>query len=173
LEKVIDETNKSSFGENVMYKYYDVDDRYIILHDCIAENMSWKNGTISFKFTNGFWVTPEHEKSTLQQTVRTGTSKVYFHLVDEVEEDIRVYVFTPRKTGKDIRKEWKLKKLIKAINSGLCRLEFLSQYKEYNSQMIECWLWFDKKPYHKECILKISTDKVTYCWNELCSDKPW
>jgi hypothetical protein len=34
---------------------------------------------------------------------------------------------------KDIRKEWKLKKLIKAINSGLCRLEFLSQYKEYNS----------------------------------------
>jgi hypothetical protein len=39
--------------------------------------------------------------------------------------------------------------------------------------MIERWLWFDKKPYHKECILKILTDKVTYCWNELRSDKSW
>jgi hypothetical protein len=96
-----------------MYKFYDVDDRYIILHDCIAENMSWKNGTISFKFTNGFWVTPEHEKSTLQQTVRTGTSKVYFHLVDEVEEDIRVYVFTPRKLEKIYEKSGNSKNLLR------------------------------------------------------------
>ena len=46
-------------------------------------------------------------------------------------------------------------------------------YKAYHAQIFECWIWFDKKPYHMECEMKMSTDKATYCWNELCKDKVW
>lgn len=32
---------------------------------------------------------------------------------------------------------------------------------------------FDKKPYHKECIIKISAPEVSYYWNNLCENRVW
>lgn len=72
-----------------------------------------------------------------------------------------------------VREEWELSKLIECINSGKYTLEFLYQYKGYNSMIIECCLWSDKKPYDRECQLKLPLSQVRYCWNDLCEDKEW
>ncbi len=150
-----------------MYKHYDTDE-HISLHDCRATKVKYEDGTISFYFLDGFWVWSENG----DPTVRTDASEVRFHLESEDETDITIYVFV-KKRKHTRRKEWELKKLIKIINSGKYELEFLYQYKAYHAQIFECWLWFDEKPYHMECELKMSTDKATYCWNELCKDKVW
>lgn len=156
-----------------MYKHYDTTDELISLHDCKAEKLSFENGILSFYLSDGFWVLSNHEENCFEKTVKTDAAQVQFHLVDEDKYDISIYVFTWKKFRKSIRKAWKLKKFIKAINNGSCKLEFLCQYKAYNARIIECWLWFDKKPYHKECELKITTDRVTYCWNQLREDRQW
>jgi len=158
---------------NSEYKHYDTEDEFLSLHDCNTEKVLFENGILSFYFENGFWITPEHKSSNLEQTVRTDFAKVDFHLAYGDEGDITIYVFSKKAFGKVIREEWKLNKLINAINSGSCRLEFLYQYKGYNELIIECCLWFDKKPYYKECQLKISETEVVYCWNNLCEDKIW
>lgn len=155
------------------YKHYDTDDRFLSLHDCYAQKVSFKNGILSFYFENGFWITSEHELNCLEKTVRTDSSKVEFHFSQNDENDVTFYVFSKTIFGKVVREEWQLNKLINAINSNNCKLEFLYQYKGYNEQIIECWLWSDKKPYHKECQLKISATKVVYCWNDLCEEKTW
>ena len=66
-----------------------------------------------------------------------------------------------------------MSKLIECVNSEKYTVEFLYQYKGYNSIIIECWIWSDKKPYHRECELKISLTNVEYCWNDLCKDREW
>ena len=61
----------------------------------------------------------------------------------------------------------------KNINNKNCAHEFLYQYKGYNSMIIECWIWSNKKPYHRECELKLSIKDVNYCCNELCKESEW
>ena len=77
------------------------------------------------------------------------------------------------KFKKTIREEWKLSQLIEHINNQKCTLEFLYQYKGYNSRVIDCWFWSDKKPFHRECLIKLRIEKVEYCWNNLCGDREW
>ena len=86
--------------------------------------------------------------------------------------DITVYVFY-RKRNKAIRKEWSADKLLKRINSGKYSLEFLYQYRDFNSRILKCMLVKGKKRYFRECEIIIATDKVTYCWNKLCEDRKW
>ncbi len=52
-------------------------------------------------------------------------------------------------------------------------LEFLYQYVDYNSRIIECELKFDKNPYYRECVMKISAPEVSYYRNNLREDSPW
>jgi len=152
-----------------MYKHCDINDEYISLHDCHATNISYENGIIIFAFPKGIWVINEHPCNELGETVRTGMAEVRLRLDSGIEDDITVYIYE-KKFKKTIREEWSLSKLMKHINDKHCTLEFLYQYKGYHSMIIECWLWSDKKPYHRECELKLSLKDVTYCWNELCDD---
>ena len=157
-----------------MYLHYDNEhDEWMTLHDCFAEKASLVDGVLTFYFSDGFWITPNHEASHLEETVRTDASEVRFHLENEDPSDVWVYVYTEKEQGKALRKEWELQELIDRINEGYCRLEFLYQYKSFHARIVECWLWLKKKPYHKPCDLKISTDKVTYCWNHLREDRRW
>jgi len=132
----------------------------------------FESGVLTFVFENGYWVASEHPSNTTQKTLRTNTAEVRFCLEFGDESDTNIYVFE-EKFGKTIRKEWKLSKLLERVNSKNYTLEFLYQYKGYNSIIIECWLWSDKKPYHRECELKLSIKDVKYYWNDLCEDKEW
>ena len=59
---------------------------------------------------------------------------------------------------------------MKLINNEKYTLEFLYQYRGHNSMIVECWLWSEKKPYHRECELKLLLKTVRYCWNNLQED---
>ncbi|MDE5780343.1 MAG: hypothetical protein K2I03_02545 [Lachnospiraceae bacterium] len=159
--------------EDFSYKYHDNEGSNISLHDCRATSTSVNNGILSFYFPDGFWLGENHSDNYLKKTVRTDESKVDFHLVYKDVEDITIYIFTEEKKGKTIREECDLKNFISCINDGSYELEFLYQYKGYNSIILNCWIWFNEKPYSKECELVISTSKTAYYWNKLCEDRSW
>ena len=153
-----------------MYKHCDVSNEYISLHDCHATSILYENGVITFIFPDGIWVISEHPNNELDKTVRTDMAEVKLYLDSGSEDDITAYIFE-EKLKKTIREEWKLSKLMESINEKNCTLEFLYQYKGYNSMIIECCLWSNKKPYHRECELRLSFKEVKYCWNELCEER--
>lgn len=155
-----------------MYKYCEKDDEHISLHDCHATNVTYENGVLTFCFEDGIWITSEYSDNILNKTVRTDEAVVRFYLESGEESDISIYVFE-EKLKMTVREEWNISRLIESINSKKFTLEFLYQYKGYNSRVIECWLWSDKKPFHRECELKLRIIKVEYCWNNLCEDREW
>jgi hypothetical protein len=120
-----------------------------------------------------FGFLPTTPKVILSNLVRTDFSKVEYTLEDGADYDVTIYVFKKNLFKKTIRIEWTIEKLLNSINSGKCKLEFLYQYVDYNSRIIECELKLNKKPYHQECIMKISVPKVSYYWNKLREDCPW
>ncbi len=151
----------------------DKDEKHLSLHDCIAEHAYFKNGKLGFEFSDGFWIAPNHPDSNLSNVVKTDFSKVEFTLEDGEDYDVTVYVFEKTFFKKVIRIEWTIQKLLNKINSGKCRLEFLYQYIDGDSRIVECELKLDKKPYRHECIMKISATEVSYYWNNLCEDRSW
>ena len=155
-----------------MYKYCDINDEYISLHDCHATKIIYENGILTFVFNDGIWVTQGHPSNSSDKTLRTDVAEVKFYLKYGNECDITMYVFE-EEVKKTVREEWKISKLIESVNNEKYTLEFLYQYKGYNSVLIECWLWSDKEPYHRECELKLSLTDVKYYWNGLCEDREW
>lgn len=155
-----------------MWKHCDRTDEYISLHDCHATKIAFEKGVLTFGFADGIWVCPGHPNSTIDKTVRTNEAEVRFFLESGDESDITIYVFEAE-GKKTLRKEWELANLLEHVNSGKGTVEFLYQYKGYGSWIMECWLWSGKKPYHRECELKISLTGVEYCWNDLCEDREW
>jgi len=153
-----------------MYQHCDKDDTVISLHDCRAEKVSFENGDLTFYFPDGFWVLPSNEENHTEDCIKTDASEASFHLMLD-EDDVSIYVYTQKKHGKAIRRKWEVSKLIKEINSGKYQLEFLYQYTAYLQRVVACWLWFDKKPYNKECELWIELTGVTYKWNRLRLDR--
>lgn len=143
-----------------MWRHLDNGDSKVSLHDCRATKVSFKNGNLSFLFTDGIFLVKD------KKVLKTGSARVKFYLENRDEDDITIQVFK-KKLNKIIREEWTLKKLIKGINKGKYELEFLYRYQGYNSMIFECWLWFDKKPYHMECTLKMYIDKLEYYWSDI------
>lgn len=154
-----------------MYKHCD-NDEFISLHDCHATKVLFENGILTFGFEDGFWIVPGHPENVTDKTIRTDSAEVQFVLEFGDEYDVNCYVFH-KKFRKTIREEWELAKLIGCINDKNDTLEFLYQYKSDHSMMIECWLWSKKKPYHRECELKLSLTDVKYYWNDLQKDREW
>jgi len=156
-----------------MYRYHQTNDEHISLHDCRAESASFENGVLAFDFREGFWIGPGHPENQGERPVGTDSSRVEFRLESGDETDAVVYVYTEKGNDTALREEWPLSRLLECINSEGCSLEFLYQYKGYQSLLIECWLWFDKKPYHKECELRLQVSGVEYFWNQLLEDRVW
>ena len=125
------------------FSHCDHDEKYLTLHDCIAERAYFENGKLGFEFDDGFWVSPDHPESNSSDLVRTDHSKVEYTLEDGEDYDVTVYVFKKSFSKKAIRAEWTLQELVYKINTGKCKLEFLYQYIDYNSRIIECELKFE------------------------------
>ena len=155
------------------FSHCDHNEKYLTLHDCIAERAYFGNGRLGFEFNDGFWISPDHPESNFSNIVRTDLAKVEYTLEDGEDYDVTVYVFKKSLFKKTVRAEWTIKELLNKINSGKYKLEFLYQYLDYRARMVECELHFDKKPYHQECIMKISAPEVCYYWNNLREDRPW
>ena len=155
-----------------MWKHCDTTDKFISLHDCHATKVAYEQGILTLGFEDGIWVCPGHPDSTIDKTVRTDGAEVRFFLEFGDESDITIYIYEEM-GKKTIRKEWELSNLLEHVNSGKGTLEFLYQYKGYGTWILECWLWSKKKPYHRECELKISLTGAEYCWNDLCEDREW
>ena len=155
------------------FLHCDNDERYISLHDCIAERAYFENGKLEFEFNDGFWVSPKHPESDLSQVVKTDFSKVEYTLENGDVYDVTIYTFSENFFKKTVRTELTVGELTDKINSGKFKLEFLYQYVDYNSRIIECELISSKKPYRTECVIKISTCEISYRWNSLCKDRPW
>ena len=151
-----------------MYKHCEMNDEHMSLHDCHATDVTYENGILTFCFEDGIWISSD----TLNKTVRTDKACVKFYLETEEDYDISVYVFE-KILKLTIRKEWHISKLLECINSKKFTLEFLYQYNGYNSRVIDCWLWSDRKPFHRECQIKLRVEKVEYYWNNLCEDREW
>lgn len=159
--------------ENEMYKHCDLNDNYISLHDCHAERINFENGVLSFIFPDGFWVAEEHCRNESNDTVRTDFAQVDFRIADEEIDGIEIYIFKRKIGGKIIREEWELQDFINAVNKGDFRVEFITHYKSYKSNLFKCWVWFDKAPYHFECEIVLYAEETVYNWNNLRYDCTW
>lgn len=153
-----------------MWKYCENDNRYVSLHDCHATQVLYEKGVLTFVFDEGIWISEEYPHNMFDKIVRTDRAEVKCYLETEDESDVTIYIFK-QKMSKTVREEWKLSKLVECVNNEKYTLEFLYQYKGYNSMIIECCLWSYKKPYDRECQLKLSITEVQYCWNNLCEGR--
>lgn len=155
------------------FSHCDDNETYISLHDCVSDGAYFEDGKLGFTFPDGFWISPDHPESNLSKLVRTDFSKVEYTLEDGEDYDVAVYVFEKSFWGKTLRTEWSVQRLVSQINSGICKLEFLYQYIDFHARMVECTLISDKKPYRRECMMKLSAPQVSYFWNSLRADRPW
>lgn len=156
-----------------MFNNSEFNNEHITLHDCCANSMNYENGVLSFVFPEGFWVTPQHNKNDSDKIVRTDLSQVDFELLDRVVEDVRVYIFRENENADTIREEWELEDFINKVNAGIFKVEFIDEYKTYQSYLYKCWVWFDDEPYHYECEIIIDSKNVTYNWNQLRYECEW
>ena len=156
-----------------MYQHCDFDDSCITLHDCRAEKMGFEKGVLSFVFPDGFWVAQQHPQNESNDAVRTDEAQVEFYIIDEEIDGISIYIFRKKSGGKAVREEWETANFINAVNCGDYRVEFITQYKSYQSLLFKCWVWFNKAPYHMECEIVLHTEKAAYRWNRLRYDCTW
>lgn len=156
-----------------MYDYYDLDDSYISLHDCRAERMTFDKGILSFVFPDGFWVTKQHPKNKSNNTVCTTSSQVDFRMINGHIDGLEISVFREYEDGKILREDWEPEKFINTVNTGVFQVEFITQYKSYQSFLFKCWIWFDDAPYHSECEIIINCENAVYTWNHLRYDCVW
>lgn len=159
--------------ENMTFLHCDNSEKNLTLHDCIADRAYFEDGKLIFEFDDGFWIGADHPENNLNKMVRTDFAKVEFVLVKGEWCDGYVYVFERTFFKRTVRKEMTLEKLVDDINRGKCKLEFLYQYVDENSRMIDCMLRFDKRPYFKECWMMLLASEVNYLWNNLCADREW
>lgn len=156
-----------------MYKHCDLDDSCISLHDCHAEKISFDNGVLSFFFPDGFWITGQHAQNKSKDIVLTDSAQVDFQIIGKDIDGIEISIFREKKSGKVIREDWEPINFINAVNCGDYRIEFITQYKSFQSVLFKCWVWFDKSPYHAECEIILNTENVAYNWNQLRYDCVW
>ena len=157
----------------MMDLHRDTDESLVSLHDCRADRAALEDGVLSFFFPDGFWVTSKHPDNPTENTVRTGPARVDFVLRDSGGDDAAVEVFTRLRWPHALRTAWELPRLLGVINERGWELEFLYQYPGGWDRVIECWLWFDRRPWHRECRLKLDVKQAFYCWNELREDAVW
>lgn len=155
------------------YFHNDTDETHLTLHDCRANHAELKDGKLSFFFPDGFWVISTHPDNPTGKTVRTGPARVDFVLREPEGDDISIEVFRELKWPHSLRTAWELPKLLAAINEKHWELEFLYQYPGGWDRVIECWFWFRRRPWHKECRLKLDVKEAIYRWNDLREERVW
>lgn len=154
------------------FLHQDSEETRFSLHDCRADRVELQDGMLSFFFPEGFWVTAEHPANHTGMIVRTGPGRVDYVLRRDDGDDVSVSVFRKLRWPWSLRTKWELPKLLEVLNKKHWQLEFLYQYPGGWDRIIEGWFWFQKKPWHYECQLKLDVQEVRYCWEEL-TDRQW
>ena len=155
-----------------MYKHCDINNEFISLHDCRVTKILYEKDIITFVFDGGIWLLPNHPNNATNKMILTDKAEVSFTLeFTSIKEPIML-VFEERFKN-TICKKWNLYKLIHCINDKRNTLEFLYRFNGYNSIIIECCLWSSKKPYHRECELKLSIKDEKYYWNSISQNKEY
>ena len=149
------------------YLHSDHEEKHLTLHDCRATRVSLEDGELVFHFPNGFCIGCLHPENPYRKPIMTDAAEVRYHLVSGRTYDAYGYVFDHKKPGKSIRWDYTVEQLMTDINEKGGQLEFLYQYLDEDRRIIKCELWFDKKPYHRECELFLHADRVAYLWNGL------
>lgn len=160
------------------YIHIDTDNRFLTLHDCIAEKVYLQDGVLVFEFPDGFWIGPEHPDNPYNECLRTDKARVEFVLENGEEYDVFAWLHVqenPKSRKKTVR-NWEIAQLIKNVNSGKCAYEFIEHYINTQSptdNVIEGELRGEGKLNFSQCWLRIWATKVNYCWNNVLPDRPW
>lgn len=152
------------------YLHCDHDEKYVTLHDCRATRVSLEDGELIFHFPDGFCIGSLHPENPYRKPIMTDAAEVRYHLFRGKSWSVYGYIFDHKKPGKAIRWDYSVEQLMADVNEKGGQLEFLYQYLDENCRIIKCELWFDKKPYHRECELFLHADAVDYLWNRLCKE---
>lgn len=91
-------------------------------------------------------------------------------MINKDIDGVEIFVFRGYENGKIIREDWEPEKFINTVNTRVFQVEFITQYKSYQSFLFKCWIWFDKVPYHSECEIIINCENMVYNWNQLRYD---
>jgi len=153
------------------YKYSQANAHSTIsLHDCRATNAVFNSGCLSLDFEDGFVLTSDNTDNPFNRTAYTDASRLVFSGIEEAD----VYIFREvrlfRKTICTLRKRISLERLAEMIASKKYQFEFIHETFGYRSAIYNCWLWFDRRPYHIECQLDIMYDRLDYLWNTVNCD---
>lgn len=151
-----------------MYLYQDSQYQYFSLHDCRVKSISFQEGILSFILPEGCWILAEHPQNDLGKTVKTGACQVDYEIIEGREDEIDIFLFKKKRWGKTIREAWSVSDWIEAVNQGRCEVELVTEYHSYQSCLWQCYVWFDKPPYHDECEIILPMQRVVYQWNTLC-----
>ena len=95
------------------FLHCDRDETLFTLHDCITERVCFADNVLSFDFSDGFWVLPDHPDGIADKAVRTDASRVEYTLIDN-EYDVTIYVFEKSLFGQIVRKEWSIEDLVRS-----------------------------------------------------------
>lgn len=148
-------------------------DKIISLHDCRATRMIVESDSLFLEYEDGFWCLPTNKNNSSDNAFRTDLSQIEISKF-EIQN---IYLFNEKRLfGRLIstkRIDISLEMLTQKINSGQWQLEFLYEYHGFNEVLYHCWIWMNKKPYHKECQITIMYNDIKYLWNNICEDKPW
>lgn len=149
-----------------MFKYSDNDMENFSLHDCRATSLTFGDSTLTFGFEEGFW----YAKGTTMLFRDTGKGEVEFHTVyPDMHCNIYVDIFEWRTENEDdcvaLRRNLPFEEFVKLMNSGM-KIEFLKEYKGYQSYLYECDLFGCGKYGDIEATITISADSITYRWND-------
>ena len=155
------------------YLHNETNEQNLSVHDSRADRVQLREGVLSFWFPEGFWVSSSHPDNPTGKTVRTDAARVDYVLRDPDGDDVSVDVFRRLKYPFALRRSYDLSPFMAIVNQQGWELEFLYQYPDYWNRIIECWLWFPKRPRHKECQLKLDVSEVIYRWNNLRPDEEW
>ena len=157
---------------------YSVENDYpnIVLHDCRIVKVLIENKDLIFEFDdNGFWLTENNKLNSFRKTLRTDRAQVRFKNIDQ--DFTHIYVFKNiclfKKSIFTIRKEISLEDFCSKINCGIWQFEIVDELYAYRNVVFNGGMFFNKKPYHRECQVQIFFETMTYLWNKICEDKAW
>lgn len=144
-------------------------------HDCVADKLILNEESITFNFSDGFWVSHLHPLNSHDKTIRT--TKAHLCLLgNSINEYVpliyiykSVWLFGKLLLTKRIFVEWD--KFIENINNGKWQLEFIDIYRDYSSVLIKGVLHAHKKMI--ECELTLLCNRVEFRWNDFQENRFW
>lgn len=152
------------------------------LHDCYVTRMELVGRELCLFIPDGFKLMPEDPLNPYDEPHMTGASQVVYSLLGDPENAVTLEVFRsfylhPIRLFHSAQlcttvSRFGLKKLMKQINRGKWRLEFVSKYTHYSiGYLYECCVHTKNHMYR--CYLTVDCRQTRFCWNEVLKEPAW